>query len=113
MPAWQVLLLLLAAVAALYLVLGYTNPRTRASQSVVGNSRPKCYPIANDQAVRMWGPENKAYSRRIATASPGTQVLFNLGMLAAHGFNQLEATAWLQVRGALLTQQRQPSCQGF
>jgi hypothetical protein len=97
MPAWQVLLLLLAAVAALYLVLGYTNPRTRASQSVVGNSRPKCYPIANDQAVRMWGPENKAYSRKIATASPGAQVLFNLGMLAAHGFNQLEATAWLQV----------------
>lgn len=97
MPAWQVIVLLLAAVAVFYLVLSVTNPRARASQAVVGHARPKCYPMADDHAVRMLGPENKAYRRTIATSSPGAQVLFNLGMLAAHGFNQVEATSWLQV----------------
>lgn len=98
MPVWQVLLLLVAAIAALYLVLSYTNPRARAAQAVVGSSKPKCYPLADEQAVRGLGPENKAYSRQIATASSSAQTLFNLGMLAAHGFNQLEAISWFQVR---------------
>lgn len=113
MPAWQVLVLLLAAVAALYLVLSYTNPRARAAQAAVGNRAPKCYPIANDQAIRMLGAENKAYSRTIATSSPGAQVLFNLGMLAAHGFNELEATSWLQVRVVTLNHLQDKSGTGF
>ena len=101
MPLWQVLLLLLAALAGLYLVLIHTNPRARAAKVVVGHSRPKCYPLEQDHAVRLLGPENKAYHRTIATSSTSTQTLFDLGMLALHGFNQLEATAWFTVRGAV------------
>lgn len=113
MPIWQVLLLLLAAIAALYLVLSYTNPRARAAQAVVGSNKPKCYPLADEQAVRWLGPENKAYSRQIATASSSAQTLFNLGMLAAHGFNQLEATSWFQVCTAVATESTPNSRHGL
>lgn len=97
MPAWQVLLLIIAAVAGLYLVLVHTNPRARAAKVMVGYNKPKCYPLENEHAVKLLGPENTAYHREIATDSYSTQTLFDLGMLALHGFNQEEATTWLKV----------------
>jgi len=97
MPIWQVVILLLAAVAALYLVLSFTNPRARAAQAAVGRQAPKCYPLGDEEASRMLGPDNTAYNRTIATTSTRAQTLFNLGMLAAHGFNQLEAATWFKV----------------
>lgn len=99
MPTWQVLLLLAAALGALYLVLSHTNPRARAAQVVVGHSNTlKCFPLKDEEAARLLGAD-KAYSRAIVTASARSQTLFDLGMLAAHGFNQLEAAAWFQVCG--------------
>lgn len=95
------MVLLLAAVAALFLVLSYTHPRARAANAM-GKQPPACHHLKDEDAVRMLGPENKAHSRRIATTSSRAQTLFDLGMLAAHGFNQLEAATWFQVGSGIV-----------
>jgi hypothetical protein len=58
----------------------------------------KCYELDDQDRVKLLGAQNKVVNHTIATSNSWAQVLFNLGLLAAHGFSQLEATSMFQVK---------------
>lgn len=93
-PGWLAAILAVAAAGAvLYVTL--TSARARA---VAGTRQPaKCYALSDAELVRSLAADGFTH-RPIATTSPAAQALFDLGMLAAHGFNQDEATSMFQVR---------------
>ncbi|KAF8055909.1 hypothetical protein HT031_006548 [Scenedesmus sp. PABB004] len=96
LPAWQLAALLLASVALLGVALRLTSPRARAAASL-GRGPPRCFALDDEERVKLLGAANRAVNRSIATSSPGAAgVLFNLGLLALHSFNQLEATTMFQ-----------------
>jgi hypothetical protein len=47
--------------------------------------------------VKLLGEQNTLVQRRMASSSEWAQALFNLGLLALAGFNQMEATNMFQV----------------
>jgi hypothetical protein len=103
LPAWQVALLTVAAVAALLVVLHWAGPRSRArrrgsASSQPGEGGPRCFPLSDTERVKLVGPQNKAAHRRVATASEAAQALFDLGLLQAWGFERFEAAANFEAR---------------
>ncbi|KAF6261103.1 hypothetical protein COO60DRAFT_1699955 [Scenedesmus sp. NREL 46B-D3] len=57
---------------------------------------PKCFPLDDKDTVKLLGGQNRLAHRPMATSSEWGQVLFDLGLLALAGFNQLEATSRFQ-----------------
>jgi hypothetical protein len=47
--------------------------------------------------VKLLGEQNRLVVRRMASSSEWSGALFNLGLLALAGFNQMEATNMFQV----------------
>lgn len=101
LAAWQLCLLLMAAALAAYALISAGSPSTRAAQALLRRKAPKCYALADAEAAKLLGPQNRAYHRTIATREAQAQSLFDLGMVAAHGFNQLEAAHWFEVSARL------------
>ncbi|KAI8463443.1 MAG: hypothetical protein J3K34DRAFT_526977 [Monoraphidium minutum] len=99
LPLWQVLALSAAAVALLLLALRFTTPRGRAGPARRGGGRggaPKCFALSDTDRVKLVGSQNAAAQRPVATGSEGAQVLFNLGLLQAWGFERVEAAVNFQ-----------------
>lgn len=59
----------------------------------------QCFPLDDKDRVRLLGSQNTLVHRPIATSSEWAQTLFDLGLLALAGFNQLEATGMFEVGG--------------
>lgn len=60
----------------------------------------QCFPLDDKDTVKLLGGQNRLAHRPMATSSEWGQVLFDLGLLALAGFNQLEATSRFQVSWA-------------
>lgn len=93
LPLWQVILLVVVCVAMLMAALHYSVPRSRARRRSVstGGTTFRCFPLTDKERVRLIAEQNKAAGRTIATSSDTAQLLFNLGLLQAFGFERGEA----------------------
>lgn len=79
------------------LTLQWTSPANRTSK--YARQPPKCFPMDDKDKVKLIGSQNQVVHHAIATQDPSAQTLFDLGLLQAWGFNQLEAANFFQVRG--------------
>eukprot|EP00879_Flechtneria_rotunda_P024619 GHRR01026117.1.p1 GENE.GHRR01026117.1~~GHRR01026117.1.p1 ORF type:complete len:671 (+),score=198.53 GHRR01026117.1:633-2645(+) len=103
-PTWQIAALVALGMTVLYLTLSWSTPGIGPGGSV--NSRlPTCFPLEDKDKVRLLGSQNRLVHHKVATNNAWAQTFFNLGLLALHGFNQLEATNMFQ--GCL---RAEPSC---
>jgi len=91
LPSWQLVLLLAGSILLLYAAFSWSHPRLRAATSASKMHSHKCYEMDDKDRVKLLGAQNQVVNHTIATSNAWALDLFNLGLLAAHGFNQFRS----------------------